>query len=77
MENTHTFIKRIENNPDFLELLNRGLMPFSILNRKCYYEYYLNDLKATESSIQSLFNTATEYNVSEMTIRRAIQFMEG
>ena len=76
MENTYQLIKRIENDSDFLTMLKKGLIPLSFLDKKVYYEYYLNDLNRTGSKPQSIFNTSEEYDKSEITIRRAIIAME-
>lgn len=77
MENTYDLIKRIEDSKEFLALISKGLLPITILDRKVYYEYYLNDLKRTESPNQSVLNTSEEFDKSERTIFRAIQFMKS
>lgn len=74
-ETTYQFIKRIENTMDFMILLKKGLIPLSILTKKVYYEFY-NKERLTQSRMQSIRKTTDEYNVSEMTIYRAIKFME-
>lgn len=71
---TYKLIKNIEKNIEFLHLIKRGIIPLSILNKKCFYERYLQESK-THKKCQAITNTAEEFNVSEMTIRRAIDFM--
>ena len=73
---TYELIKKIENDSDFILLLQKGIIPLSILNKKCYYEKYLQQLNDC-SNLQAIRKTADNYNVSEMTIRRAIDFMVG
>lgn len=75
MGTTHELIKKIENDSFFMALLKKGLIPLTVLDRKCYYEYFLNELK-TNGRWQAITNTADEFNVCESTIRRAIKFME-
>ena len=75
MATTYELIKKIEDDTSFLVLLQKGIIPLSILDKKCYYEHYLNERK-TVSNAQSISNTSEDYNVSEMTIRRAIKVME-
>ena len=53
-----------------------GLISLSVLDRKCYYEKYLQELK-TVSKVQAIANTSEDYKVSERTIYNAINFMEG
>ena len=76
METTYQVIKRIENNMDFTTLLQKGLIPLTVLDKKVYYEYYMKQMKITSEKWQSISNTSEEFCVSEMTIRRAIKFME-
>ena len=76
MGSTYDLIKRMENDADFLTLLKKGMVAISVLDQKVYYEYYMNDLKATNSKVKSVMNTAIEYNKSESTINRAIRFMK-
>ena len=75
METTYNLIKKIENDTLFMILLRKGLISLSILDRKCYYERYMLERKS-HGKCQSVQNAAEEYRVSEMTIRRAITFME-
>ena len=77
MENNYNLIKRIENSQEFLLLIKKGLLPLSILDKKVYYEYFINDFKNTNSSSQSVTNTSEEFDKSERTIFRAIQFMKA
>ncbi len=64
-----------ENDLNFLLLLKKGVIPLSVLDKKVYYEYYLNQRKTTNKA-QSITNTSEEYKVSERTIIRAIDFMD-
>ncbi len=48
--------------------------PLAVLDKKVYYEYYLNQQQMVNKS-QAITNTAEEYHVSERTIIRAIDFM--
>ena len=75
MGSTYELITKIENDSTFLNLLRKGLIPLSVLDRKCYYERYTLELK-TNTKMQSISNAAEEYNVSERTIYNAIKFME-
>ena len=77
MENNYNLIKRIENSQEFLLLIKKGLLPLSILDKKVYYEYFIDDFKKTNSSSQSVTNTSEEFDKSERTIFRAIQFMKA
>ena len=76
MDTTYNLIKKIENDSLFIILLKKGLIPLSILDRKCYYERYILE-RTTNSKLQSITNTADEYNVSERTIYNAIKLMEN
>ena len=76
MDTTYNLIKKIENDSLFIILLQKGLIPLSILDRKCYYERYVLE-RTTNAKLQSITNAAEEYNVSEITIRRAIKLMEN
>lgn len=75
MVSTYELLKEIENTENFATLLKRGVIPISILNKKCYYEKYKEELKIN-SKVQSISNVSEDFNVSEMTVRRAIKFME-
>lgn len=74
MGSRYDLIKQIESNTIFISLIKKGLLPTTILDRKVYYEFYLNQRKQYNNS-QSIYNTAEEYRVSERTIRRAVKFM--
>ena len=76
MDTTYNLIKKIENDSLFIILLKKGLIPLSILDRKCYYERYILE-RNTNGKLQSITNTADEYNVSERTIYNAIKLMEN
>ena len=71
---TYEILISFENNLSFLNLLKKGVIPLSVLDKKVYYEYYLNERKTTNKA-QSITNTSEEYKVSERTIIRAIDFM--
>lgn len=75
MGSRYTLIKELENDPKFYGLLQKGMVALTVLDRKCYYERYLLELK-THKKAQAITNAAEEYKTSEMTIRRAIKFME-
>jgi len=76
MERNYELIKRIENSTEFLSLIKKGLLPLSILDKKVYYEYFLNDFEKTNLKSESLRNTSEEFDKCERTIIRAIEFME-
>lgn len=76
MVNRYEYLLKIENDTNFIMLLKMGLIPLSILDRKCYYEKYLQELK-TNPKVQAIANTSEDYKVSERTIYNAINFMEG
>ncbi len=71
---TYEILISFENNLSFLNLLKKGVIPLSVLDKKVYYEYYLNERKTTNKA-QSITNASEEYKVSERTIIRAIDFM--
>lgn len=74
MESTYEVIKRIENNMDFTILLKKGIIPLSVLSKKCYYERYLQERLQT-SKMQSITNTSEEFRISQKTVYNAIKFM--
>lgn len=76
VSNTYEYIKRVENDSDFLFLLRKGIISLSVMDKKVYYERYLLELRRNKKS-QSITNTAIEFNVSDKTIRRSIDFMES
>ena len=76
VNSTYNFLKRIENEPTFLILLQKGIISLSILDKMVYYERYLMELK-TVSNAQAIANASEEYNCHEATIRRAIKAMEN
>lgn len=71
----HQILLSMENDLNYLTLLKRGVIPLSVLDKKVYYEFYINELKSTVHKAQAITNTAEEYHVSERTIIRAIAFM--
>ena len=72
---TYEILKRLEGTEDFMELLNKGIIPLSVFDKKVYYEFFKKEMKQTKRKAQAIANTAEEYKVSEMTIRRALNFM--
>ena len=70
----YEILKVFENDLNFLILLRKGVIPLAVLDKKVYYEYYLNQQQMVNKS-QAITNTAEEYHVSERTIIRAIDFM--
>ncbi len=76
VETTYDYIKRIENSSDFLFLLQKGIIPLSILDKKVFYERYILELRTNKKS-QAITNTSIEFNKSEKTVTRAIKFMES
>jgi len=76
MVNRYEYLLKIENDTNFIMLLKMGLISLSVLDRKCYYEKYLQELK-TNTKVQAIANTSEDYKVSERTIYNAINFMEG
>lgn len=74
-------LKENENSTLFLTLLRAGVIPLSVLDRKCYYEYYLQqcaELKKLTKSYKMLAvqNTCDEFSISEKTVYNAIKLME-
>jgi hypothetical protein len=74
-QTTYEVIKKIESDPFCLELMRRGIITLKILDYKVYYERYLSELQRV-SICQAITNTAEEFNVSERTIRNAINYMK-
>ncbi len=77
MANTYELIKKLENNSDFLNLLSKGVVPITIFEKKVYYEKFLIEEQKEQSKMQIITNVAEDCNVSEATIRRAINFMQS
>ena len=71
---TYQALINLENDLNYLVLLKSGVIPLSILDRKIYYEFYIKKL-ITNTKMDAIQLTAEEYQVSEMTIRRAIDAM--
>jgi len=76
MGKTYDYLLKIENDPNFLTFLQKGIISLSILNKKVYYEKYKFYLK-NNTNHQAIANASEDFGVSEMTIRRAIYFMEN
>lgn len=72
--NLHTLIKHIENDTTFIKLIELGVIPINVLDKKVYYERYLQE-RRKEGKMQSITNVSEEYGVSEITVRRAIKYM--
>ena len=73
---THELIIEIENNPLFFKLLQKGLISLTVLDRKCYYEKYIEELK-TNDKVQAIANASEDFKVTERTINNAIKLMES
>lgn len=76
MVNTYELIQNIENDDRYLFLFKKGLVSLKVMDYKLYYERYKRE-RLSESKTQAISNTAEEYNVSERTIRNAIERMES
>lgn len=76
MGSRYKLIQDLENDPRFYGLLQKGIIALTVLDRKCYYERFLLELQTNKKS-QAITNAAEEYKTSEMTIRRAIKYMEN
>ncbi len=72
----YELILEAENNPLFFKLLQKGLIPLSVLDRKCYYEKYKEELKKNDK-VQAISNASEDFKVHENTIRNAINIMES
>ena len=48
MGTRYELIKELDNDPRFFGLLQKGMLSLSILDRKCYYEKYLSELKTNK-----------------------------
>ena len=73
---TYELILKIENDSTFLQLLQKGLISLSVLDRKVYYEAFKQELNKVDKK-QAIANVSEDYNVSERTIYNAINAMEG
>jgi len=72
----YKLLKEVENDNQFLWMLKKGIIPLSVLDKKCYYERYLQELTKVDKK-QAIANASEDFNVSERTIIRAISFMEN
>lgn len=76
-------LKENETNQLFLTLLRRGLISISILDKKVYYEYYLDQCKLLKDErvknykMQALQNTCEEFKISQKTVYNSINEMES
>lgn len=75
MATAYEIVKSLEKTHDISLLLKRGILPFGVVTKKVYYEHYLQQLSTGKTERESLVQTSIEYQVSTMTIRRAVQFM--
>ena len=50
MGTTYTLIKNLEQTNDIGMLLKKGILPFGIVTKKIYYEYYKRELSKTLSN---------------------------
>ena len=58
--NLYNTIKQVETDNRFLRLLQNGIIPLSVLDKKCYYEKYLEQRKDNTKGL-AIFKTAEEY----------------
>lgn len=72
----YKLLQEVENDNQFLWMLKKGLISLSVLDKKCYYEKYLQYLPKCGKR-QAIYNASEDFNVSERTIMRAISFMES
>jgi len=70
------FLNNNETNPIFLTLLKKGVIPISILDRKVYYLFYMEQLEK-HSKMQSVENTCHEFGISIGTVYNAIKLMKS
>lgn len=73
--NNYETVKRLESESFGLELFRRGMVSLKLLDYKVYYERYLSEAETHIKGLAITY-TADEFNVSENTIRNAINFME-
>ena len=76
MVTTYQYLLQIENENRFLDLIQKGIISLSVLDKKVYYERYKQYLQSN-SNFQSIVNASEDFNVHENTIRNAIKFMEN
>ena len=62
-------------NGNFKILIALGIIPIQISDWKKIYEHYLIERK-TLKKMQSYTNTSERFSVSEMTVRRIVDWME-
>ena len=65
----------IENEQCLLEAIKRGLISYTVINHKVYYERYLQELNKCKEITQAIFNTSQEFEISTRTVNRAIAYM--
>lgn len=68
---------------EFLKLVNKGLIPVSMLDWKVYYELYKQQLEIQNKNfrkprkIEALSIAAEHYDISKRHMQRVVSFMEG
>lgn len=70
----YKIVQRLESESFGLDLFRRGMVSLKMLDYKVYYERFLFESKNNRVGLAITF-TADEFNVSENTIRNAINFM--
>ncbi len=76
-------IEILRTNEELIfSLLKRGLISFSVTNKKLYYEFYLKEcdllkVKNTMYKSQAVTNTCEEFNISDRTVYNAISLMKS
>ena len=77
MVNTnYEIVKSLQSDTFGLDLFRRGMISLKMLDYKVYYERYMHEVKKHQKGVAITF-TADEFNVSENTIRNAINFMRA
>ena len=56
-------------------LIKLGILPLTVLDYKCIYEYYKQE-RRTNNKKESEFNTAENFHISERTVRRVAVWMQ-
>jgi hypothetical protein len=81
---TYELIKKLETLPFFNDLLTSGIIPMNMIDYKVIFEFYNQELCQLSKSkynknvkSQAQFNTATEYNISEKTVRNVVKKMKS
>lgn len=69
----YDFLKKIDPNL-FLQLVKRGIIPMHVMDYITVYETFLQESKLNKKSIAVTY-CSEQYNCSERTIKRIIDFM--